>query len=516
MQLTHPLDPNSTRTIVQVLDSLGTNRGGLTRAVFERFRLVSKNTRALLITVAYQPNIRDIFEGLIKDGSIPQHTEMLNYYEDQRQRTRKIASTVDTPHQEWEASHGFVGAVERSRTGSLTRFFKEGVFVGLISRDEQGVIRGVEKHDASKPWIREYRDSMWADGTPSKREYYDELNRPRYRIFVSPDSKPYLSVWVNENGYEYRSAEHLDSGTEMRGDTRSGNAAWLTRKLLDLGQSTIFTDEPRTTFALAVGGPNINHITSIHTTHYKNNQDSAGGIKYWVNHYCENFDRIGSIVFFTDAQRRDFIEDTGCPKEKTRVIPHAAPLSSASALPRIGRHPRRLVAVSRLAEDKRLDHAIRAFAKASKSIPDAEFQIYGSGKERGYLAKLIEDLGVENSVFLAGHTDKPLECFASGTASILTSKYEGFGLVITESLAVGTPVIAYSVIYGPREVIKDGVNGFLCPDGDIESLASGISLALKSDKMSDSLRDAATLSASKFSWNSWATGWLSTVTEEYE
>ncbi len=55
-----------------------------------------------------------------------------------------------------------------------------------------------------------------------------------------------------------------------------------------------------------------------------------------------------------------------------------------------------------------------------------------------------------------------------------TSKMEGFGLAILESLSVGTPVISYDIDYGPSELIQDGFNGYLVPKGDINQMVEKV------------------------------------------
>lgn len=511
------MDPNKeegsgdSETIVQVMDSLGFNRGGLTRAVFDRFRLVSEGRRAIVVTVDYQPDVRAVFESLVAAGQLPSHATLLNFDEDQRAQLRDEARPIETPHVTWESTGVAVGAPEPVSSGTFIRYFQEGTFLGLVSRDMDGHLRMVEKHDENRPWVREFRDTPWANGAIAKREYYDDRGRPRFRIYIGADMRPYLSTWVNENGYEYRTAEHIGSETIFRGDARGANAAWLTRKLGEIGPVVVFTDEPRTTFALTIGGQNIRHVTTVHTTHYRNNQDSSEGLKHWTNHYTDNFERVDAIVFFTDMQRRDFVNDTNCPPAKTFVIPHAAPLGAASDVAWVERHPRRLVSVSRLADDKRLEDAIRAFAKVAPAIPEAEFRIYGAGAAERPLRELVAELDAEESISLEGPTDAPLECFAGSAASILTSRYEGFGLVILESFATGTPVISYDVIYGPRNIIESGVNGFLCPDGDIDSLAEAIMLALGSFSDSGDLELGSREKAEQYTPASWASAWQNIV-----
>lgn len=507
------LNESATAAVVQVLDSIGKNRGGLTRAVLERFRLLSEGRRAILVTVAYQPDVRTVFEELKRDGSLPDQTELLNYYEDQRQTSRRLLPRVSMPHEDWESGAPFQGAPEASAHGTQIRYFLAGTFAGLVYRDSAGILRHVDKHDENRPWIREYRDTSWIDGSVSRREYFDEQNKARFRIYIDAEKRPYLSAWVSPEGYEYRTAEHLTAGSAQHGDTRASNAAWLSRQLKVVGPAVVYTDEPRTTFALAVAAPKVFHVTSIHTTHYQNNQNNAEGIKHWANHYVDHMNNIGRLVFFTETQRRDFIRDSKFPESRAVVVPHAAPLESAARASAVAREDSSLVTVSRLADDKRIDDAIRAFAKARKRVPSATYQIWGGGPALGGLKALIQELGLTGVVTLGGHTGEPLAKFAAASASVLTSKYEGFGLVLTESFACGTPVIAYDVIYGPRDVITEA-NGILVANGDIDALADAMVKILSDDAFRKSLQVGAVQTASSFTDSRWAEGWQETLRVE--
>ena len=73
-----------------------------------------------------------------------------------------------------------------------------------------------------------------------------------------------------------------------------------------------------------------------------------------------------------------------------------------------------------------------------------------------------------------GFTEDPIGVLAGAAASVMTSRREGFGLAVAESLAAGTPVVTYDVDYGPAELVEDGVNGRVVPDGSIEQLAGAL------------------------------------------
>lgn len=84
---------------------------------------------------------------------------------------------------------------------------------------------------------------------------------------------------------------------------------------------------------------------------------------------------------------------------------------------------------------------------------------------------LIKEYNLGDKVKVYNYTNNPLDEFRKSKASLLTSKYEGFGLTVMESIEVGCPVISYDVRYGPSEIIDDGVNGYLVEPDNIEEFA---------------------------------------------
>jgi len=497
-------------TVVQVMDSIGHDRGGLTKAVFERFRLLSEETRSILVTVAYQPNVRKIFNELVANGSLPAHCELLNYFEDQRANRRFYLPRIVTPHADWEALGPFQGAEEPTAAGSMIRYFRQGIFKGLVFRESTGRLRHVDVHDESAPWTRLYRDTTWSDGSIARREYYDSENKPRFRIYIDSSLRAFLSVWVSPEGYEYRTIEHGGDSSEQHGDMRAANAAWLGRKLEEIGSSVVYTDEPRTTFALVIQNPSVKHVTSIHTTHNKNNIDTSEGLKYWVDHYTKNEQNISKLIFFTKLQAEEFIASTSFREDKIDVVPHYAPLVEAEEVLTSTKNPNELVIVSRLAADKRIGDAISAFAGIVKKNHQAKLNIWGTGPESTKLQKQIDHLGLKGNVTLCGRTDAPLSKFAAAQASVVTSRYEGFGLVITESMSCGTPVVAYDVPYGPRDILGNGV-GFLVEDGNIDALSAAMEQALANDEFMRNQIVEVREKAMIYSYDNWVRGWESTM-----
>jgi poly(glycerol-phosphate) alpha-glucosyltransferase len=201
-------------------------------------------------------------------------------------------------------------------------------------------------------------------------------------------------------------------------------------------------------------------------------------------------------VFLTNAQRADAEVKYG-RQDNFFVIPH--PVLPALSNRVIQRDPKLVVMLARPHYHKRLDHAIRAFAEVLRVVPDARLEIYGRGPEEAHYQRQIDKLRVGDSVKLAGYTNRPDEIFQRAALSLLTSRIEGFALVVLESLKHGCPVISYDIRYGPSEIISDGVDGVLVEEGDVDGMAREIVRVLTTPSLDQRLSEAALSAAERFS-----------------
>jgi glycosyltransferase involved in cell wall biosynthesis len=124
-----------------------------------------------------------------------------------------------------------------------------------------------------------------------------------------------------------------------------------------------------------------------------------------------------------------------------------------------------VVAAGSLTRRKGFDRLLEAWARLAPSFPDWRLRIFGTGHRRPELEELIDKLGVRGSVGLCGHSPRMLEELTSASVFALTSRNEGFPMVLLEAMAVGLPVVAYDCPTGPRDIITDGVDGHLIPNG---------------------------------------------------
>ncbi|MBI3261063.1 glycosyltransferase family 4 protein [Candidatus Berkelbacteria bacterium] len=164
---------------------------------------------------------------------------------------------------------------------------------------------------------------------------------------------------------------------------------------------------------------------------------------------------------------KDDLASVGIPKRNIAVFPlgldhgrYRPGKKSVSPL---------FVTVGRLAAMKRNDLVIKAMAEVVRMLPAAKLAIVGEGPEKERLKRLVKQLGLENSVTIAdknvwffGATsrDQKIELFKQAWALVIPSAKEGWGMVVTEAAACGTPTIGTNVT-GLKDSIKHGKTGVL-------------------------------------------------------
>ena len=141
-----------------------------------------------------------------------------------------------------------------------------------------------------------------------------------------------------------------------------------------------------------------------------------------------------------------------------------------------------IISAGRLIHQKNFKTLIRAFVKVHKNYPEWNLEIYGKGKAREELLNLIDDLNAKEFININDASDNLQKEIADVKLFALPSYHESFGMVLVESLAVGTPVIAYAST-GPKSIIQHKFNGLLLQDNDIECWEKGISSIIENPSL---------------------------------
>ena len=137
-----------------------------------------------------------------------------------------------------------------------------------------------------------------------------------------------------------------------------------------------------------------------------------------------------------------------------------------------------LITVSSLLKNKRVDLMIKSIKKLQEEGMKLNFLIAGTGEEEDSLKKLIENLNIENVIFLGAiKNDELVKYHSKADLFLLASEFESFGIAQVEANLCGIPIVS-TPNFGAKEVIKDKLNGFICND-NIEEYAATIKIALE-------------------------------------
>lgn len=148
-----------------------------------------------------------------------------------------------------------------------------------------------------------------------------------------------------------------------------------------------------------------------------------------------------------------------------------------------------ILGVGELSGRKAFDVLINAFSLVRRQRL-CRLILVGKGRKREELEALVSKLELTESVSIVGFQENPFSYMSEADVFVSASTFEGFGNVIVEAMAAGTPVVATDCPSGPREILKDGRLGHLVPVNDEQAMADAISSMLDKPTSKGVLADA--------------------------
>lgn len=140
---------------------------------------------------------------------------------------------------------------------------------------------------------------------------------------------------------------------------------------------------------------------------------------------------------------------------------------------------KRVIAVGRYTYQKGFERLVDAWHLLASRFPDWKLDIIGDGEERPLLEQRIRSYGLERQVTLTRPTQEIGKVYQEASILASSSRYEGLPMVLLEAQSFGIPIVAFQCKCGPKDVVSDGINGYLVPEGDIAGMSQRLEILMK-------------------------------------
>lgn len=252
----------------------------------------------------------------------------------------------------------------------------------------------------------------------------------------------------------------------------------------------IDVDTDRTPFTAPVAKElGIKHIAWDHFCYGRFKQRSIS--KEIYPHLLQDVDKL---VVLTKDDAYAYCHDAKIPRVKITQIYNSSPIQENV---QHEHHSYTVLAMGRLTYQKGFDILLEAWHLIAGDFPDWTLKIVGEGEDRDKLQEQLVRLDLKN-VQLAPATVNPREEYLHADIFVLSSRYEGLGLVLLEAANMSLPLVAFDCDNGPREIVQDGVNGFLVKQHDIPMLADRIRTLITDPDLRRKMSNNALGSVTKF------------------
>jgi len=230
------------------------------------------------------------------------------------------------------------------------------------------------------------------------------------------------------------------------------------------------------------------------------NQDRIEALRLVANH-------ADKLVLLSKADCRAYAEKAIVPIEKTVQIYNPLSFECADYTPRLNK---KAISVLRIDPQKGPDLLLQAWRIVENESREWALNIvcgYGDYEE---LQKEADSMGLKRIRCLPPSNDVKRDMSEAGIYA-LPSRFEGFGLVLTEAATAGLPAVAFNCPYGPNEIITDGVDGILVEPENVEKFAHALLSLMNDDEMRLRIGEAAHKSAKRFSTDVIVPQWVKLI-----
>ena len=227
--------------------------------------------------------------------------------------------------------------------------------------------------------------------------------------------------------------------------------------------------------------------------------------RLWMNNLIGHLKQLDRMVVLTESAKKDWSE-----LSNVTLIPDPLPFMVDEVSSLIFK---RVICIGRYDFDKGNDLLLNAWARVEKQVPEWILDIYGNGNTEAYQQLMVQQ-GIDSSrCHLHGPITEVKKEYLQSSLFVLPSRYEGFGLVLIEAMACGLPVVSFDCENGPRNIIRDGQNGFLVQPFDVNTLAERLLTLIRDEELRQKMGAEARQSSRQYQIEDIALRWKSLFEE---
>lgn len=238
--------------------------------------------------------------------------------------------------------------------------------------------------------------------------------------------------------------------------------------------------------------------------------------KFWMRSLVGKLRRLDQLVVLTEKSKVSWPELSNVTviPDPITILREKETVNSVefAVAGKRGVGVNRVVTIGRYAYQKGYDLLLQAWAELSRirELENGEewtLDIYGQGDQTDYRQLMVE-LGIDsNKCHLNGPVEDVVKAYQESSIFVLSSRFEGFGMVLIEAMACGLPVVSYDCPAGPDEIITDGVDGLLVPSGDVHALAEKLMTLMSDENLRKRLGQQARQTARRYEMTTIADQW---------
>lgn len=226
-----------------------------------------------------------------------------------------------------------------------------------------------------------------------------------------------------------------------------------------------------------------------------------------VEKYKKQYKKYDKILSICDTMRDEFVEILGIDKTKVELVYNPINLEiirkkAEDVNPKYGNYLKEdyFLQVSRLTQQKQPEHLVDIYYKLKQRGIKEKLYFIGNGEKVKLIKQKIKEYNLEDDIILLEQIENPYPFFKNAKLFLHTAKYEGLPTVLLESLAFGTPVVAYDCPTGPKDILgKNSEYGELIPLNDKDTFVKRVYELIDNNEKYENYKKMSLIRANDFS-----------------